>query len=175
MVRRLLIPVLMCAAAAFAAGVAAGAASATMMARAARVSTLVVPFKSIGGFGTGLTPAQVKRRLGRASQTIHVGGKIAQLTYYGDGLSFGFDTLQRSDPVNQVAVIQGGNIRFHTSEGIRLGSSQRPVKRAYPAVKCAHGLCSMWQGAAGGVGSRYTGFTFFQGKVDSIDIQKVYE
>jgi hypothetical protein len=175
MVRRLLIPVLMCAAAAFAAGVAAGAASATIVARAARVSTLIVPFRSVGGFGLGLTPAQVKRRLGRASQTIHVGGKIAQLAYYKPGLSFGFDSLQPSDPANQVAAIQGGDIRFRTSKGIRLGSSERAVRRAYPALKCAHGLCSMWQGPAGGVGSRYTGFTFFQGKVDSIDIQKVYE
>jgi hypothetical protein len=156
-----------------AAAVAAlGSAAAAPAAQAARLSDRIVVQKSIGGFSDGVTPAAVKRRLGRPSETIRVSGRIAELIYRNDQISFDFDTLQRSDPADLVGAI---GPRFHTSKGIRVGSSERAVKRAYHGLKCGNGLCTMYTGTPGATGTVSTGFTFFGGKVTSIDIQRVYE
>ncbi len=148
-------------------GSAVGAAGAQ-----ARLSNRIVVQKSIGGFSDGVTPAAVKRRLGRPSETIRVGGRIAELIYRNDQISFDFDTLQPKDPADLVGAI---GPRYRTSKGIHVGSSERAVKRAYHGLKCSHGLCDMYTGTPGAVGTISTGFTFFAGKVDSIDIQRVYE
>lgn len=128
--------------------------------------------KSIAGFSDGITPKAVKRRLGRPSQTIRVSGRIAGLTYAADGLSFDFDTLQRSDPADDVTALSS---QYRTSKGIHVGSSERAVKRAYHGLRCHNGLCDLYRGTPGAVGTLDTAFTFFAGKVDSIQIQKIFE
>lgn len=139
---------------------------------ARRPSSRIVVQKSIGGFSDGVTPAAVKRRLGRSSETIRVGRRIAELIYRGDQISFDFDTLQPSDPADLVGAI---GPRYRTSKGIHVGSSERSVKRAYRGLKCSNGLCDLYSGTPGALGTVSTGFTFFAGKVTSIDIQRVYE
>lgn len=147
----------------------------------ARLSDRIVVMKSIAGFSTGVTPSAVKRRLGHASQTIRVGGKIAELTYNDYGLSFDFDTLQRSDPADLVGAIGDAFVsnppgdRYRTSKGIHVGSTEKAVKRAYHGLTCHLGICDLYQGTPGADGSMDTAFTFFDGKVDSIQIQRVYE
>lgn len=155
-------------------GYAAAPAAAAQPARTARarLGSKIVLNRSIGGIGFGLTPAQIKRRLGRPSRTIRVGGRIAQITYYKDQLSIDFDTLQRSDPAQGVSAI---GPRFHTSKGIRVGSSERQVKRAYHGMRCDRFACDMYTGTPGAIGTRSTDFSFVDGKVEAIGVQIVYE
>ena len=156
----------LCAPAALAAGPAAHTA------RARRLPARIVLHTSIAGFKLGVTPSAVKRRLGRPSQTIHVSGRIAELLYRADGLGFEFDTLQRSDPADDITAYA---TRYHTSKGIHVGASEKAVKRAYHGLHCQFGLCDLYQGTPGTVGSSDTAFTFFRGKLNTIQVQKVFE
>ncbi|HET8976586.1 MAG TPA: hypothetical protein VFN87_00420 [Solirubrobacteraceae bacterium] len=160
-----------CAAApALAATPALAAAPAAHAAR--HLPARIVLHTSIAGFRLGVTPRAVERRLGRPSQTIRVSGRIAQLTYNRAGLGFAFDTLQRSDPADDITAYIA---RYHTSKGIRVGASEKAVKRAYHGLHCQLGLCDLYQGTPGTVGSSDTAFTFFRGKLDTIQVQKVFE
>ncbi len=155
------------------AAVAAASVGGAAAAQAAtHLSNRIVVQKSIGGFSDGVTPAAVKHRLGRPSETIRVAGRIAELIYRNDQISFEFDTLQPQDPADLVGAL---GPRYRTSKGIHVGSTERAVKRAYRGLKCSHGLCDLYSGTPGVVGTVSTGFTFFDGRVDSIDIQRVYE
>ncbi len=139
---------------------------------AANVRPKIVLFKSIGGISLGATPRQIERRLGKPSQTIHVGHRISGITYYKAGLSFEFDTLQRSDPANDVAAI---GPRFHTSKGVHVGTPVAHLKHAYHGMHCDKFECALYQGPRGAVGSRITTFTLFGGKVNTIQLQISYE
>lgn len=150
---------------------AAGALGATAAQARPRLSKRIIVQRSIGGFADGVTPAAVRRRLGRPSETIRAGGRIAMLVYRRDQITFDFDTLQRRDPANLVGAI---GPRYRTSKGIHVGSSERAVKRAYHGMRCGNGLCTLYKGTPGAVGTVSTGFSFFRGKVTSIDIQRVY-
>ncbi len=141
-------------------------------ATAAKVSARIVLFKSIGGISLGATPKQIERRLGKPGQTIHVSHRIASITYYKAGLSFQFDTLQRSDPANDVAAI---GPRFHTAKGIHVGTPVSRLKDAYRSIHCNKYQCALYLGPRGAVGSRITTFTLFRGKVDTVQLQISYE
>jgi hypothetical protein len=153
-------------------GAAQAAAAQPAHAVAARVGSKIVLFKSIGGISLGATPKQIERRLGKPNQTIHVAHRIAEITYYKAGLSFQFDTLQRSDPADDVAAI---GPRFHTAKGIHVGASTARVKHAYHGIHCNKYQCALYQGPRGAVGSRITTFTLFGGKVNTIQLQISYE
>ena len=135
------------------------------------LSNRIVVMRSIAGFTDGLTPRAVERRLGRPSQTIRVGRRISLLEYDRAGLSFGFDTNAPADPVDDVSTTVG---RYRTSRGIHVGSSARAMHRAYPGVRCHVGLCDLERGTPGTPGSMDTAFTLLNGRVDSIQIQKVF-
>lgn len=148
-----------------------GGGSAGQRRRASSPSSIVLG-KSIAGFDLHVTPAQVEKRLGKPGQVIHVDGKISGLTYYDHDLSFDFDTLLAGDPADLVGAFGGS---YRTSKGIHIGSSRQAVSRAYPGLKCNAGICDLYQGTPGALGTRNTGFDFLQGKVDSIAIQIVDE
>jgi hypothetical protein len=150
-------------------GLATAAAAAPAAARS--LPKKIVLYKSIGGVSLGTTPAQIKRELGKPSQTTHVSGKIAGLIYYNDHLSFDFDTLHKGDPADLVGAIGGA---FHTSKGIHVGSTAKALRRVYRGIKCKDGLCSLYQGTPGSTGERQTDFSIFDGKVESIDVQEVF-
>jgi hypothetical protein len=101
-----------------------------------------------------------------------VGGRIATLTYYKDQISMDFDTLQRGDPADDIAAI---GPRYDTAKGIHVGSSERRTKRAYRGMRCNAGSCYIYSGTPGATGTRDTGFTFLEGKVEAIGVQIVYE
>jgi hypothetical protein len=132
----------------------------------------IVLYKSIAGVPLGLTPAQVKRRLGKPSHTIRVSGKIAELDFAAVKIDVEFDTIHHPD---QSDFIAASGSRYHTSKGIHPGSTVTAVKRAYKGqhLKCQSGLCTLYQGHPGAVGSRRTDFGTFEGKVETIDIQLV--
>lgn len=132
----------------------------------------IVLYKSIAGVPLGLTPAQVKRRLGKPSHTIRVSGKIAELDFDRVGINVEFDTIHHPDQSDFVAAHKS---RYHTSRGIHPGSTVKALKRAYRGrhLKCQTGLCTLYKGHPGAIGSRRTDFGTFEGKVETIDIQVV--
>jgi hypothetical protein len=153
-------------------GAAPGAVAQPAHAVRARLTAKIVLFKSIGGISLGATPRQIERRLGKPNQTIRVAHRIAGITYYKAGLSFQFDTIQRSDPADDVAAI---GPRFHTSKGIHVGTPAARLKHAYHGMRCDKFECALYQGPRGAVGSRITTFTLFGGKVQTIQLQISYE
>ncbi len=145
--------------------------AAAMPAGARPLPRKIVLYKSIAGVPLGLTPAQVKHRLGKPSHTIRVSGKIAALEFDGDQINVEFDTIHRPDLSDFMAA---NSSRYHTSKGIHPGSTVKAVKKAYKGqLKCQSGLCTLYRGHPGAVGSRRTDFGTFEGKVETIDIQVV--
>jgi hypothetical protein len=131
----------------------------------------IVLYKSVAGISLGATPATIKHKLGKPSQTTRVSGKIASLIYYNDNVSFDFDTLHKGDPADLAGTTGSA---FHTSKGIHVGSTEKAVKRAYHGIKCKDGLCTLYKGTPGSVGERQTDFNIFRGKVQGIDVQEVF-
>ena len=162
-----------------AAGAATTEASAAAGPARARPTSRIILNTSIGGIGLGATPRQIERRLGRPGQTIHVAHRIASLTYYNYGLAFDFDTLQPTDPADDVAALgppgAPAGVRYRTSKGVHVGSSVARVKHSYRGMRCDRYQCELYRGAPGAVGTRSTTFTFFAGKVSSIQVQKIDE
>jgi hypothetical protein len=152
-------------------GLTIAAAAAPAPAGARSLPNKIVLYKSIGAISLGTTPAQIKHKLGKPSQTTRVSGKIAGLIYYNDQLSFDFDTLHPGDPADLVGAIGGA---FHTSKGIHVGSPAKAVRRAYHGIKCKNALCTLYEGTPGSTGERQTDFSTFGGKVESIDVQEVF-
>jgi hypothetical protein len=152
------------------AGLALAAAAVPAMARS--LPRKIVLQKSIAGVPLGLTPDQVKRRLGKPSHTVRVSGKIAELDFQRVGINVEFDTIHHPDLSDFIAAHAS---RYHTSRGIHPGSTVTALKRAYKGqhLKCQSGLCTLYQGHPGALGSRRTDFGTFEGKVEDIDIQVV--
>ncbi|MGI8715666.1 MAG: hypothetical protein ACR2NR_21290 [Solirubrobacteraceae bacterium] len=146
------------------------AAAAAGPAGARRLPTRIVLYQSVAGVPLGLTPAEVKRRLGKPSLTTRVSGKIAELTYYTTALNVQFDTLHAGDPADFVGTT---GHRYRTAKGIHVGSTVTAVKRAYRTITCSGGPCTLSQGHPGAIGSRSTAFETGHGKVESIDVQVV--
>jgi hypothetical protein len=132
----------------------------------------IVLFKSIAGVPMGLTPDQVKHRLGKPSHTYRVSGKIAQLDFAKSGIDVEFDTIHHPD---QSDFIAAHTSRYHTSKGIHPGSTVKALKKAYKGqhLKCQSGLCTLYKGESGSTGSRRTDFGTSEGKIVDIDLQVV--
>lgn len=151
------------------AGLAAMAAATPAAARP--LPRAIALYKSVAGVPLGLTPAQVKGKLGKPSVTTRVSGKIAGFAYYTTHLSVQFDTLHKGDLADFVGTTGS---RYLTSKGIHVGSPVTSVKHAYRGVKCSSGICVLYQGHPGAIGSRRTDFATFRGKVQGIDVQVVF-
>jgi hypothetical protein len=133
----------------------------------------VVPFKTVAGIPLKLTPAEVRHRLGRPSHVTRVSGKVAQYDYDSKHLSIQFDTLQKEDRADFVGVNDGS---YRTVHGIHLGSSSKAVRHAFGgALKCEADICALYEGKPGSLNSTRTDFSFFEGKLASMDIQYVFK
>lgn len=135
-------------------------------------SRKIVTYKSVGGVKLGTKPAAVRRKLGKPTHTVHTGGKISEFQYNNIGMSVQFDTLHKGDPASFVGALTS---RYHTSKGIHPGSSVRALKRAYGhSLKHPYGMYVLYKGKPGSIGSRRTDFTVFRGKIETIDVQVVF-
>ena len=147
-------------------------------AHATRVGSKIVLFKSVGGVRIGMTPKQVKRKLGKPSHTIRVGGTIAELEYrhgLDPIINIEFNTILKGDPANAVF---GYAKKMHTSKGIRPGSSVKALKRAYGhhgLKRTGLGAYTIYKGHPGAPGERETDFGCLHGKIVDIGIQGVFK
>lgn len=159
---------------AFAAAPAGALARPAAVAHQARVGNKIVLFKSIGGVKLGITPAQARRKLGKPSHTIRVGGKVAEYQFSKGNtlvISVDFDTLNSRDLANGVF---GYEKSMRTSKGIHPGSTVKQLKRAYGhALHHFPGGYALYLGHPGSVGSSRTDFPTFDGKISDIDVQTV--
>lgn len=148
------------------------------VAHTARVGSKVVLFKSIGAVKLGMTPKQVKRKLGKPSHIIRVGGRIAEFEYergFDPIINVDFLTIMKGDPANGVF---GYAKNMHTSKGIHPGSTFKAVKRAYGHAglrKTGAGAYTIYKGHPGAPGERETDFNGFGGKITDIGIQAVFK
>jgi hypothetical protein len=155
----------------------AAARSQGPLAHSARVGSKIVLFKSIGGIKVGMTPTQIKRKLGKPSHTDRVSGKIAELDYdkgFQSVIHVSFDTLHKGDPANGVFGYLHG---MHTSKGIHPGSTFKALKRAYRHAglrRTGAGQYVIYKGHPGAFGERETDFGGFGGKITDIGIQAVF-
>jgi hypothetical protein len=147
-------------------------AAAAVPATARSLPRKIVLYKTVAGVPLGLTPDQVKHRLGTPSHTIRVSGKIAELDFDKVDINVEFDTVHHPDLSDFIAA---HGSRYHTAKGIHPDSTVKALKRAYKGqhLKCQSGLCTLYQGHPGATGSRRTDFGTFEGKVEDIDIQVV--
>jgi hypothetical protein len=104
-----------------------------------------------------------------------VSGKIAEFQYekgYQDLIHVEFDTLNKRDLANGVV---GYLKRMHTSKGIHPGSSVKQLKHAYgKALHRFPGGYALYNAKHGSIGSATTQFGTFRGKIEMIDVQKVF-
>jgi hypothetical protein len=146
------------------------------VAHTAGIGNKIVLYKSIGGIPIGITPAKLRKRLGKPSHTTRVDGKIAEMAYdkgINAVLRVGFDTLHKGDPANGLF---GFRNSMHTSKDIHPGSSVKALKHAYgKALHKFPGGYALYQGKPGAIGSVTTQFGTFEGKVGLIDIQAVFK
>jgi hypothetical protein len=161
-------------------GVGVGVAAARSLgpiAHSARVGSKIVLFKSVGGISIGMTPKQVKRKLGRPSHTIRVSGKIAEFEYerrFHPVINVDFDTLHQGDPATGVF---GYLHSMHTSKGIHPGSTFTALKRAYRHAglhRNSSGEYAIYRGHPGAIGERETDFGGLGAKITDIGIQAVF-
>ena len=147
--------------------------------RPAKIGTKIVPFKSVGGISLGITPSELRRRLGKPRHVKHLEGAIVEMTYgHGTidnpGLAVYFDNLLRRDPADEV---EGFEPRMHTPAGIHPGSSMAAVHRAYGRAglrKRSEGLYSIIHGKPFAFGEHETDFWALDGKVYEIEVQTVF-
>jgi hypothetical protein len=155
----------------------AGARSAGPVAHSARLGSKIVLFKSVGGITIGMTPNQVKRKLGPPSHTFRVSGKIAEFEYerrFHAVINVDFDTLHKGDPAKGVF---GYLHSMHTAKGIHPGSTFTALKRAYRHAglhRNGAGQYTIYKGHPGAIGERETDFGGFGGKITDIGIQAVF-
>jgi hypothetical protein len=142
------------------------------VAHSAGIGNKIVLYKSIGGIPIGISPAKVRKRLGKPAKTLHFHGKISEMEYrkgFNDILFVDFDTFHKGDPANGLF---GFRANMHTAKGIHPGSSVKSLKHAYG--KSLHkfpGGFALYKGHPGAIGSVTTQFGTSGGKVGVIDIQ----
>lgn len=131
-------------------------------------------FRSIGRVSLGMTPAQVRRVLGRPSAVDRFHGKITGYSYFGaDTFAISFDSVRARDPADSILLNQGP---YRTPQGIHLGSTKRQLKRAYPHISCQSGVCKIYQGTPLVPGTRDTEFIVAtNGRVIGIAVEIEYE
>ncbi|MGB9183775.1 MAG: outer membrane protein assembly factor BamE [Solirubrobacteraceae bacterium] len=131
-------------------------------------------FKSIGGVSLGMTPAQVRRVLGRPSAVNRFQGKVTSYSYFGaHEFAISFDSVRAADPADSILLNQGS---YRTPQGIHVGSTKRQLKRAYRNVSCQGSVCKIYEGAPLTPGTRDTEFIVAtNGRVIGIAVEIMYE
>jgi hypothetical protein len=134
----------------------------------------ITPFKSIGKVSLGMTPARVRRALGRPSAIDRFHGKVTGYSYFGAAqFAISFDSVRAGDPADSILLNQGS---YRTPQGIRLGSTKRQLKRAYRHLSCQGSVCKIYEGAPLAIGTRDTEFIVAtNGRVIGIAVEIQYE
>jgi hypothetical protein len=153
-------------------GVAPAAASRAGVARGDPSG--ITLFKSIGKASLGMTPAKVRRALGRPSAINRFQGKITSYSYFGaHEFAVSFDSVRAGDPADSILLNQGP---YRTPQGIRLGSSMRQLKRAYRHLSCQGAVCKIYAGTPLVPGTRDTEFIVAtNGRIIGIAVEIQYE
>jgi len=101
-------------------------------------------FKSIGKVSLGMTPARVRRALGRPSAVDRFDGEITSYSYFGaNDFSISFDSVHAGDPADSILLNRGA---YRTPQGIHLGSTKRRLKRVYPHIRCVAAVRKIHEG-----------------------------
>lgn len=131
-------------------------------------------FRSIGRVSVGMTPAQVRRALGRPSAVDRFHGTVTGYSYFrAVDFSISFDSVQAGDPADSILFNKGP---YRTPQGIHLGSTKRQLKRAYPNLSCQGGVCKIYEGVPLNPGTRDTEFIVAtNGRVIGIAVEIDYE
>lgn len=131
-------------------------------------------FRSIGKVSLGMTPAQVRRALGRPSAVDRFHGKVTDYSYFGaNQFAISFDSVRAGDPADSILLNVGP---YHTPQGIHLGSTKRQLRHAYPHLSCQGGVCKIYQGTPLAQGTRDTEFIVAtNGRVIGIAVEIQYE
>lgn len=131
-------------------------------------------FRSIGNASLGMTPAQVRRALGRPRAIDRFNGKVTSYSYFGaDQFTISFDSVRAGDPADSILLNVGP---YRTPQGIHLGSTKRQLKRAYPHISCHGSVCKIYQGTPLAPGTRDTEFIVAtDGRVIGIAVEITYE
>ncbi len=131
-------------------------------------------FNSIGRISLGMTPARVRRILGRPSAVDRFDGKITGYSYFGAvDFSISFDSVRARDPADSILFNKGP---YRTPQGIHLGSTRRQLKHAYRAIRCQGGVCKIYKGTPLSPGTRDTEFIVAtNGRVIGIAVEIDYE
>jgi hypothetical protein len=140
----------------------------------ARSRSGITLFRSIGKVSLGMTPAQVRRALGRPSATDRFHGKITSYSYFGSSqFAISFDSIRHGDPADSILLNQGSE---RTPQGIHVGSTKRQLKRAYKHVSCHASVCKIYRGSPLAAGTRDTEFIVAtNGRVIGIAVEIQYE
>lgn len=131
-------------------------------------------FKSIGRVSVGMTPARVRRILGRPSAVDRFQGKVTGYSYFGaQDFSISFDSVRAADPADSILLNKGP---YRTPQGIHVGSTRRQLKRAYRNISCHGGICRLYKGVPLDPGTRDTEFIVAtNGRVIGIAVEIDYE
>jgi hypothetical protein len=131
-------------------------------------------FRSIGKVSLGMTPARVRRALGRPSAVDRFHGKVTGYSYFGaHDFSISFDSVRAGDPADSILLDRGS---YHTPQGIHLGSTKRRLRRAYPHISCQASVCKIYEGTPLAPGTRDTEFIVAtNGRVIGIAVELEYE
>ena len=140
----------------------------------ARSRSGITLFRSIGKVSLGMTPAQVRRALGRPSAIDRFHGKITSYSYFGSSqFAISFDSIRHGDPADSILLNQGSD---RTPQGIHLGSTKRQLKHAYKHLSCHASVCKIYQGSPLAAGTRDTEFIVAtNGRVIGIAVEIEYE
>ena len=148
--------------------------------RHVHIGSEVVPFKSVGGIPLGITPTQLRHRLGRPRYLKRVNGRIADMSYghgtfLNPGLAVYFDTL---GPRRRADGIGGYEPGMHTPKGIHVGSSLRALRRAYRHTglhKLSEGVYGIIHGKQFHFGEHEMDFWVLDGRVYEIEVQTLFD
>ena len=124
--------------------------------------------QGMAGVRIGMTPAEVRERLGApSSRTRH--GRITNLIYRRPGVVVSF--LAR-----RVVVLSTAGRRERTRRGVGVGSTERAVRRLVPGARCesAEGVRTCSVGGLD-VGDRNTVFVLRGGRVRSVTVARVFD
>lgn len=144
------------------------------------IGSKIVAFKSIGGISLGITPTELRHRLGRPRHVKRLDGQIAEMSYghgtiLNPGLAVYFDTL---DPRRRADEIEGYEPRMQTPNGIHPGSSLRALRRAYRHTglhKLSEGVYGIIHGKEFHNGEHEMDFWVLDGRVYEIEVQTMFD